>query len=548
MDRMAPSNPSRRKVSPIYRLHNKVSPIYRLHKKVSPIYLRRRCRWPLPKPWGAIACSVPWAAAAWAPCTKANRTRPVGRVAVKLIRPEYANSTDAVERFRREGRLASTITHPRCVFVLAADEEMGRPYIIMELMPGRTLADVVHQEGPLSVSAAVTRILDVIEGLQEAHRCGLIHRDVKPSNCFLDADDRVKVGDFGLSKSLLHDGQLTQTGSFLGTLLYAAPEQIRNEPIDLRADVYSVAATLYFLLTGRAPFQTDDDPAATLARTMTDPLTPPRTLRPDLPTTLDEVVLKGLARPRDKRWASLEELRLALLPFVPGPHATPGLGVRTAACLLDAALLKPLGLTVLSLITQAPAWLAAFTARRLPGAVSLVGMLKHWAAFLADLSPPGELLLVLCTNLICGLVYFALPESVWGCSPGKYLCRLRVRTSRTGDRPGFVRAAGRFLAFDLILNGSTMLTALGLTWGLEPMSWQGSGNLGLLGSLGMVLLPSLTVLLGLVILTLPMRQRNGRRGLHELLSGTRTHLSGQAARAAPSSAPRQGGFSAPGRS
>src|SRR5262249_11197162 len=113
------------------------------------------------------------------------------RVAVKLIRPEFANAPEAVERFRREGRLASTIVHPRCVFVLAADEEEGRPYIVMELMPGSTLQDLIRERGPLPTAEAIRLILDIIEGLEEAHRLGVVHRDVKPSNCFIDADGRV---------------------------------------------------------------------------------------------------------------------------------------------------------------------------------------------------------------------------------------------------------------------------------------------------------------------------------------------------------------------
>src|SRR5437667_9361667 len=149
------------------------------------------------------------------------------RVALKLIAPEYAASRESVDRFRLEGRLASAIAHPRCVFVLAADEDAGRPYIAMELMPGRTLNDLVREQGPLSVEQALVKILDVIEGLQEAHRLGLVHRDVKPSNCFLEADSRVKVGDFGLSKSLAGVSNLTKTGTFLGTPLFFAPEQIR---------------------------------------------------------------------------------------------------------------------------------------------------------------------------------------------------------------------------------------------------------------------------------------------------------------------------------
>src|SRR5262249_18062046 len=170
----------------------------------------------------------------------------------------FVASNEAVERFRQEGRLASMIAHPRCVFVLAADEEAGRPYIVMELMPGSTIRDLVDQQGPLPVEQAVTKILDVIEGLQAAHRLGVIHRDVKPSNCFLEAEGRIKIGDFGLAKSLLKDAHLTRTGKFLGTPLFASPEQIRGEHVDQQTDVYSVAATLYYVLTGRAPFQGGD--------------------------------------------------------------------------------------------------------------------------------------------------------------------------------------------------------------------------------------------------------------------------------------------------
>src|SRR5208337_2581168 len=143
-------------------------------------------------------------------------------------------------RFRQEGKLASSLAHPRCVFVLAADEEAGRPYIVMELMPGANLDDLVRDKGPLPPEQAIAKILDVIDGLGEAHRLGLVHRDVKPSNCFLEADGRVKIGDFGLSKSLVNDSQLTRTGAFLGTPLYASPEQIRKDRVDLQTDVYSV--------------------------------------------------------------------------------------------------------------------------------------------------------------------------------------------------------------------------------------------------------------------------------------------------------------------
>jgi serine/threonine protein kinase len=256
------------------------------------------------------------------------------RVALKLISADYAGSPEAVERFRQEGRLASLVAHPRCVFVLAADEEAGRPYIVMELMPGNSLDDYIRHHGPQPPGEAVAMILDVIEGLQEAHRVGVVHRDVKPSNCFFGADGRLKVGDFGLSKSLAQGAHLTKTGSFLGTPLYASPEQVRGEQVDAQTDVYSTAATLYFLLTGRAPFQSDNA-AVTLARIASDPPPSLRTLRPELSPALDAVVLRGLERDRKRRWRDLDEFAEALRPFLLGRLSLAGLGVRFGALALD---------------------------------------------------------------------------------------------------------------------------------------------------------------------------------------------------------------------
>ncbi len=421
---------------------------------------------------------------------EAEETTTRRRVALKLLRREFATSDDALERFRREGRLAGTIVHPRCVFVLAADEEAGQPYIVMELMPGETLADLVARRGPLPPREAVPLILDVIEGLQEAHRCGLIHRDVKPSNCFLDAEGRVKIGDFGLAKSLVNQGGLTRSGSFLGTVLFVAPEQIRNDKVDQQADVYSVAATLYFLLTGRAPFETDD-PAATLARTMSDPLTPMCQLRPDLPRTLDEVVGRGLARPRDRRWPDLEALRLALLPFVPGPHAVGEIGWRFAAYLVDSFLLICVEFVLLLGLR--------LVSREGPSATGFT------------LAEPG-------LNLAVFLVWFALPEKLWGWSPGKYLFGLRVRGVSTDDRPTWAAAIWRTLFFWVLKDGPFRL----LNVLLLPILL---AHVSLAVTVFLIIVPELARVAGVGLIASTMRRRNGFRGLHEFLSGTKViHL------------------------
>jgi hypothetical protein len=421
------------------------------------------------------------------------------RVALKLIAPDYADAADAIERFRREGRLASTLSHPRCVFVLAADEEAGRPYIVMELMPGRTLEDVVIEQGPMTPRAAIACILDVIEGLQEAHRLGFIHRDVKPSNCFLDAVGRVKVGDFGLAKSLVPSDALTQTGSFLGTLPFAAPEQIKGEALDPQTDVYAVAATLYYLLTGRAPFA-GSDAAATLARKVSEAAPPMRSVRPELDPALDAVVLRGLERDRGRRWRSLADFKAALAPFLPGPLPVATLGIRFIAYLLDSLILL-LIYAILAVV------LGKVTVHAGP------------AKFETTVGNPPEQGLPLTVDV----VYFVLLEGLWGASLGKRLLRLRVRRASTNARPGLGRVLLRTLVYVGLLELGP-LAFLASNFALKPagvddVTWAQKAPI----SFVLVnLLPLVGMPLGIGLLLAPMRARSGYRGLHEWLSDTRT--------------------------
>jgi hypothetical protein len=420
------------------------------------------------------------------------------RVALKLIAAEYAGAPAAVERFRREGRLASGVSHPRCVFVLAADEAAGRPYIVMELMPGETLQDLVDRDGPLPVEQALSRILDVIDGLREAHRLGVVHRDVKPSNCFLDAEGRVKVGDFGLSKSLVDSGALTRTGTFLGTPLFASPEQIKSEAVGPQSDVYSVAATLYCLLTGRAPFQGGDS-AATLARIVSDPAPPMRSLRRDLPGALDKVVLRGLERDPARRWRGLDDFRAALAPFLPGRLSIGGLGPRFGAFVIDSALLFFLdfvaGLLV-TLLVWGPSQLFA----------SNVG---------ADRFIIGEAL-----NGLLLLVYFSVPEALWGCTPGKAWLRLRVCKAGTGERPTAGQAFVRALVLYVVLHASNFVfDGLMIAGAYNPMEMSPPRQLAQSCLVTATYYPTLAG--GVALLLCTMRARNGYRGLHELVSGTR---------------------------
>ena len=415
------------------------------------------------------------------------------RVAVKVVKPQTVITPGGLERFRQEGRLASLISHPRCVFVLKAEEESGRPYIVMELMPGATLKDLVRQQGPLAPAVAVAKIMDVLDGLIEAHSLGVLHRDVKPSNCFLMTDGRVKIGDFGLSKLVAPDAEaselsrmgaigndggddkqkagLTRTGAFLGTPLFASPEQIRGEPIDFRCDVYSAAATLYFLLTGRAPFE-GGDPSAVVARIVSDPVPPIRKKQPRVPPGLERAVLKGLERQRERRWQSLEEFRDALVAYLPTQSTMATRTARFRAFIMDGLILLPLLLFIVQM-------------------VRLAVNLPAWEGI-------GQLFIDL-PLAACVMLYFGLLEALTGATLGKRLLRLRVRMEKTYQQPRKRQILLRVLVFFglILLPGR-------IAYYVSPFPWLGY---------------ALNVA-GLLVILDTMRRGNGYRGLHDLLSKT----------------------------
>jgi eukaryotic-like serine/threonine-protein kinase len=404
------------------------------------------------------------------------------RVAVKLLSKRLANNPSSNERFRQEGRLASQIMHPRCVFVLRADTDNGRPFIVMELMPGETLKDLVDRKGPMPVEQAITAMLDVIDGLIEAHRLGVIHRDVKPSNCFLEANGRVKVGDFGLSKSLTgeqHEKQLTGSGTFLGTVLFAAPEQIKHEPVGYDSDVYSVAATLYYMLIGKAPHQ-HESLTAVLAKVISEPAPSLRAQRPDIPKSLDKIILKGLERDRTRRFSTLEEFRRCLQEQLPSAQVPARLRSLLLAYCIDIALLQLVYIiveVVLRLVFN-----VGYTVDNL------------------NATPVYQILIA--------VFYFLLFEGFLAATPGKILMRLRVRRLGMANAPGLHWAGLRSLVFNALWLIGPLFALLCHLLNLDTLGF-------LLGGLGWIV----TILLLLIQIR---RTELGYRGLHDFASGTRT--------------------------
>ena len=225
--------------------------------------------------------------------------------AIKLLPPDLAADEAFRSRFEREWRAAAEIDHPSIVEVLDAGEQDGRLYIVMRLVDGVDLHELIAKEGALAPERAVALLGPVAEALDAAHERGLIHRDVKPSN-ILVAGDRAYLSDFGIAKSSTTRG-LTKTGLFIGTVDYAAPEQIESRPLDRRTDVYALGGVLYSCLTGAPPYERDTDLQVLLAQ-LHDPVPTPSEKRSDLPAGLDTVVGRAMAKPMDERYSTCGEL------------------------------------------------------------------------------------------------------------------------------------------------------------------------------------------------------------------------------------------------
>lgn len=246
-------------------------------------------------------------------------------VALKVLHPEFARDSAFIERFRREARAAASLNDPRIVSVFDWGSDDGTYYIVMEYVQGRSLREVIQTEGPLSPQRAAEIAADVCAALHLAHQQGIVHRDIKPANITISPTGQTKVMDFGIARQSQDSGQtVTQTGTVIGTAAYLSPEQAQGLPVDARSDVYSTGIVLYEMLTGDVPFKADTSVAVAYKHVKEDPI-PPRRLNREVPSGLDAVAMKALAKNPDNRYETAEEMRADLTRVLAGRpvEATP---------------------------------------------------------------------------------------------------------------------------------------------------------------------------------------------------------------------------------
>ena len=280
-------------------------------------------------------------------------------VAIKVLASDLGGDGPLRERFLREARLAARLSHPNVVRVFDVGEGGDGPYIVMEYVPGETVADLLARRRKVSPAEAVDLVAQACEGLQHAHEHGLVHRDVKPQNLLVREDGCVKVADLGIARDA-DSTHLTQHGTILGTAAYLSPEQTAGEEVTAASDVYSLGAVLYELLTGRTPYEFASL-AELAAKQSAGEIMPPCDLEPTIPQRLEAVVMRCLAR--DPRFR---------------PHSAAMLGAELRATLdrtgPSTAPTLPLGRRVHVSLPGAGAWLSIAAAAAVAAVALALGL------------------------------------------------------------------------------------------------------------------------------------------------------------------------------
>ncbi|MDD7220287.1 MAG: Stk1 family PASTA domain-containing Ser/Thr kinase [Clostridia bacterium] len=225
-------------------------------------------------------------------------------VAVKVLKSEFREDTTFIKKFRSEAQAAAVLTHPNIVNVFDVGDDEGVYYIVMELIEGITLKEYISKKGKLSIKEATSIAIQVSMGLEAAHSHGIVHRDVKPQNIIISMDGKVKVTDFGIARAASSN---TISSNVMGSVHYSSPEQVRGGYSDEKSDIYSLGITLYEMVTGRVPFDGDTTVAIAIKH-LQEEMVPPSVYTPELPHSLEQIILKCTQKSVDRRYQNMEDV------------------------------------------------------------------------------------------------------------------------------------------------------------------------------------------------------------------------------------------------
>ena len=275
---------------------------------------------------------------------RSARDRTFGRdVAVKELRADLASDPTFQERFRREAQASGNLNHPNIVSVYDTGEAkdptsgVSVPYIVMELVKGRTLRDILRDGRPILPRRALEFTVGVLDALAYSHAAGIVHRDIKPANVMITTAGNVKVMDFGIARAVSDTSStMTQTAAVIGTAQYLSPEQARGETVDARSDLYSTGCLLYELLVGRPPF-TGDSPVSVAYQHVREAPVPPSTLDPEVTPGMDAVVLRALAKSPEDRYQTASEMATDIRRLLAGQPVAAALPTAVTAAAVPVA-------------------------------------------------------------------------------------------------------------------------------------------------------------------------------------------------------------------
>ena len=225
-------------------------------------------------------------------------------VAMKVMKPEFSSDTNFISKFQREAQAAAGLAHPNVVNVFDVGEDQGVNYIVMELVEGITLKEYISKKGKLTVKEATSIAIQVAMGLEAAHNRNIVHRDIKPQNIIISTDGKVKVTDFGIARAASSN---TISTNAMGSVHYSSPEQVRGGYSDYKSDIYSRGITMYEMVTGMVPFDGDTTVAIAIKH-LQEEMIPPSEITPDLPHSLEEIIMKCTQKSPDRRYSTLAEL------------------------------------------------------------------------------------------------------------------------------------------------------------------------------------------------------------------------------------------------